>query len=341
MLKDNQQLFDIFVAKQEYSGKRDKHGRFIYHFSNYKDVLIPIVSEYLMSKGFHVEWGDGYKFAACLTHDVDTVYPSWRYTIFSSLKMFSSLQIKNGLNRVIAKVNMDKRKNPFWNFNKIMEIEKKFNAKSTFFFKATNKDPANWIYNIESLKDELEHISDNGFEIGLHGGYYSYNNPQALQEEKIRLEKVLGKPIVGIRMHYLRFEVPYTWRMLKDIGFKYDTTFGYPDMPGFRNGMCYPFKPYDLFHEEVIDILEIPLNVMDNTLFHIGLEKGWNIMKKIIDYTQKYSGVVTILWHNTTFDEVFWGNWSKIYNKLLHYLAEKKAWITTAEDIYKYWSKNF
>jgi len=56
LLKDNQQLFDIFVAKQEYSGKRDKHGRFLYSFSNYKDVLRPIVSEYLVSKGFHVKW---------------------------------------------------------------------------------------------------------------------------------------------------------------------------------------------------------------------------------------------------------------------------------------------
>jgi len=52
----SESLFDIFVAKQEYSGKRDKHGRFLYGFSNYKDMLRLIVSEYLMSKGFHVEW---------------------------------------------------------------------------------------------------------------------------------------------------------------------------------------------------------------------------------------------------------------------------------------------
>ncbi|NAZ25418.1 MAG: hypothetical protein GU357_06640 [Thermofilum sp.] len=340
LLKDNQNLFDIFVARDEYSCKKDKYGRCLYKYIKNKDVLRPIVSEYLFKKGFYLEWPDGFKFAVCLTHDIDTIYPSWRYTIFTSLKLLSRFQIKAGVDRLIAKVS-ETTKNPFWNFKKIMEIEKSYDAKSTFFFKATNKDPAGWIYDIESLKDVLKDISDEGFEIGLHGGYYSFNNPHALLEEKIRLEKVLGRPVIGIRMHYLRFEIPYTWRMLKDIGFKYDTTFGYPDMPGFRNGICYPFKPYDLYQKEIIDILEIPLNVMDNTLFHIGIEKGWEIVKKIIYYTEKYSGVVTILWHNTTFDNVFWGNWSKFYNKLLHYLAEKKAWITTAEDIYKYWSKNF
>jgi len=55
LLKDEQQLFDIFVAKQEYSGKKDRHGRFLYRFSNYTDVLRPIVSEYLVSKGFSME----------------------------------------------------------------------------------------------------------------------------------------------------------------------------------------------------------------------------------------------------------------------------------------------
>jgi hypothetical protein len=50
----SESLFDIFVAKQEYSGIKDEHGCFLYRFYNYKDVLRPIVSEYLVSKGFHV-----------------------------------------------------------------------------------------------------------------------------------------------------------------------------------------------------------------------------------------------------------------------------------------------
>ena len=53
----NKDLFDIFVAKQEYEGRRDRYGRFLHQFSNNKDVLRPIVSDYLINNGFlDVEW---------------------------------------------------------------------------------------------------------------------------------------------------------------------------------------------------------------------------------------------------------------------------------------------
>jgi len=146
--------------------------------------------------------------------------------------------------------------------------------------------------------------------------------------------------VLGVRMHYLRFQVPSTWKLLSKVGFKYDTTFGYPDMPGFRNGMCHPFKPYDLNEDREIDILEIPLIVMDTTLYgymNISPVEAYELIKRLIDITEKYSGVITILWHNNTFDEVRYGEWSKLYEKILKYLKEKKAWMTSCKEIYSYW----
>jgi peptidoglycan/xylan/chitin deacetylase (PgdA/CDA1 family) len=186
----------------------------------------------------------------------------------------------------------------------------------------------------------LGYIIDASCEVGLHGGYYSYNDPKTLKEEKNRLEKALGKSVIGIRMHYLRFDVPSTWRMLANLGFKYDTTFGYPDMPGFRNGMCHPFKPYDLEKNQEINILEIPLTIMDGSLFKMNFEEAWSLIKILVENVEKNAGLITILWHNTTFDEVFWGKWSKLYAKILQLLKERKAWMATAEDIYKYWVQN-
>ena len=57
-----------------------------------------------------------------------------------------------------------------------MQLEEKYDAKSTFFFLATEKDPVRLRYNIEDIEEKLGEIKDRGFEIGLHGGYYSYNN---------------------------------------------------------------------------------------------------------------------------------------------------------------------
>ena len=141
-------------------------------------------------------------------------------------------------------------------------------------------------------------------------------------------------------MHFLRFAVPHTWRLLAELGFKYDTTFGYPDMPGFRNGMCHPFKPYDLCMKKEIDILEIPLIVMDSSLFKMPIGEAWMVIKGLIEITEKNKGIITILWHNSTFDEIFCGQWTKLYEKILQLLKERNAWMTSGEEVYNYWTKN-
>ena len=335
----NKDLFDIFVAKQEYDGRKDRYGRFLYQFSNNKDVLRPVVSDYLINNGFDVEWPENHRFAACLTHDVDSIYPSWKYAFFTTAKFALKLRPQESLGRLIGKIRKDNSQNPYWNFKEILELEARYGGKSSFYFKATSTDLVGWIYDIENLTDEFGNIIDMGGEVGLHGGYFSYNNPKELKKEKERLEKALGKKVIGIRMHYLRFDVPGTWRLLADLGFKYDTTFGYPDMPGFRNGMAHPFKPYDLYLEEEIGILEIPLIVWDGSLFKMPIDEAWAVIKGLIEVTEKNKGVITIIWHNNTFDEIFCGRWAKLYEKILQFLKGKKAWMTSGEQIYDYWTK--
>jgi len=328
-------LFDIFVNREEYRAKKDKLGRFLYQFSSNKDVLRPVVSNYLVDKGFlSVKWPKGHTFAACLTHDVDILYPSWKYALFIASKLCLNLKPKEGLGRIINKVKKNQLLNPYCNFKDILKLEKRYGAKSSFYFLSESKE-------LGYITEELGYITDMGWEIGLHGGYHSYNNPEKLKKEKARLEKILGKRVCGIRMHFLRFQVPDTWKLLADLGFKYDTTFGYPDMVGFRNGMCHPFKPHDLETEEEIDILEIPLIVMDATLhnsMHLHPSEAWRIVKKLIDVTEKSHGVITILWHNNVFDEILWGKWTNLYEQILKHLYKENAWMTSAEDIYEFWT---
>jgi len=51
-IKSNKPLFDVFVAKQEYGGKRDRFGRFLYEFSSNKNALEPVGSSILLTKMF-------------------------------------------------------------------------------------------------------------------------------------------------------------------------------------------------------------------------------------------------------------------------------------------------
>jgi peptidoglycan/xylan/chitin deacetylase (PgdA/CDA1 family) len=189
----------------------------------------------------------------------------------------------------------------------------------------------------------MQNIVDRGCEIGLHGGYHNYNNISAILKEKEKLEKILGKKIIGYRNHFLRFKVPDTWTILSKAGFKYDTTLAYAEMIGFRNGMCHPFKPFNLNINKEIDILEIPLIIMDGTLskyMHLNLNKSWELCKNLIDEVDKYNGVLTLVWHNDSFDEIYFKDRCRLYKKILNECYKREAWMTSGKEIWSWWNKN-
>jgi len=253
-----------------------------------------------------------------------------------------SLREREGTLRkyIHSTLSEDNNKSPYMNFDQIMQLEEKYGAKSSFYFLTAKEDPRRFRYDIEDTENELGLILDKGWEVGLHGGYYSYDEFNKIEVEKNDLVKVLGKEIIGFRNHYLRFKVPDSWELLSKAGFKYDTTIGYNDMIGFRNGMCHPFRPYNLTEKRSIDILEIPLVIMDGALFEVtnSFEDAWQYTKKLIDVVETYHGVITILWHNYVFNCPFRRQWKKLYEKILAYGYEKNAWMTSGEEIYKWWT---
>jgi len=334
LLKKNNDLWNLFTRAEEYNSETlDKHKRFLHQYSEYQHIFKPKVSEFLVKNGFKFQWPDNHKFAVCLTHDIDHIYPSWKYRGFTSLKLASKFKFKKSLARFF------KNENPYLNFRKIISLEKKYDAKSSFYIML---DESN--YDAFELKGELINIIDNLHEVGLHGGYHTYNDLDLMKGEKEKLEGIVCKKIIGYRNHYLKFEIPDTWTLLYKAGFKYDTTLGYADSVGFRNGMCHPFKPFDLNSSKQIDIIEIPLTIMDGTLLQymqLNVEESWQICKRLIDSARDLSGVVTILWHNSFFDEIYRKGWGKLYEKILKYSYENNGWLTSGEEIWKWYKHDF
>lgn len=338
-LKEEKNLWGLFTKREEYlSRDMDHHGRFLYKYSHYKDAIDPVVSRYLHNKYPIPEYSSGKKFSIVITHDIDDIFVPWVHACASLLTLPMTRRLKKTVDLFHGK--FDKKKSPYLNFKEIIKIEEKYGAKSSFYLRTDAKDPIRSSYQIEDINDYLEFIISKGFEVGLHLGYYSFNDQNSIQREKNLLEKSAGTKVLGVRNHYLRFNISETWALLAKAGFKYDTTFGYPDMIGFRNGMCHPFKPYDLINDCEINILEIPLNIMDATFFaymKTDPNRAWSYAKQLIDLAEKFNGVLTILWHNTTFSSPYLSEWQKLFVKILHYGHEKKAWMTSGEEIYEWW----
>ena len=292
-----------------------------------------MVSKFLIENGFKFLWPKNKKFAICLTHDVDNLRRTKVYKYLATAKLVKRMKFKTAFNRFFKKEGLKRE------FEEIMELEKKYKAKSTFYFLSTTKQYPYKSYKIENIKKDLKYINDEGWEIGLHGGYYSYLDLNAIKKEKKKIENIIGKELTGYRNHYLRFKIPDTWQLLAKVGFKHDSTFGYNDMPGFRNGMCHPFKPFDLRKNKEINIVEVPLNIMDVTLFNrmkLDFGEAWKICKNLIDSVKNLGGVITILWHNRSFDEISFPGWKKIYEKILEYGYKNNAWLTSCEEIWRW-----
>jgi len=303
-----------------------------------REILSPDVSRTLVENGLKVELPDEKRFGVCLTHDIDDIYPPFHHTLLSMLHSVKGADLDQLKKHSLWRFS-GKHESPYLNFREIMDIEEEYGAKSSFYFLTAEKDPRRFRYNIEDAGAYMGEIVDRGWEVGLHGGYYSYDNYEEMVREKQRLESVLGRPVIGFRNHYLRMKINQSWKMLSKAGFKYDTTLGFNNVVGFRNGMCHPFRPYDTEEDRALDILEIPLNIMDIALFEYAdsFSHAWEMAKQILDTGAKYNGVITVLWHNNIFSSPNLKDWKKLYVKILDYCNQKNAWITSCGDIYEWW----
>jgi peptidoglycan/xylan/chitin deacetylase (PgdA/CDA1 family) len=330
ILQKDPAIWALFTRMEEYQSTiRDKYDRFSYYASNDRDIFEPKASEYLVKNGFSLEYPENKPFAVCLSHDIDELYKTNGTKVFEALVQLRDSRLSAG-KESLAQIRS--KKIPFWNFSDIAALEDKYGAKSSFYFMVENPGDRDYNYDIEDCETIIGELSDGGWDIGLHGGHTTYHDPDAMKEKKKRLENVLKNKVAGYRNHYLRFTVPGSWEFLSQAGFLYDSTLGYHDCAGFRNGMCHPFRPFNRSTGKGIDIVEVPLTIMDTTLTnHMNLDPStsWDLAKRLIDTVASCHGTISILWHNYSFS----GDQRRLYEKILKYCAEKDAWMTSAREI--------
>ena len=353
--------FDIIASSfyflsgwQEYISKeRDSIGRFPYEESIQRklDIIeIPVVNYFfdilktVIEKAYSVslnsyDW-ETHEFATCITHDIDKCNSAWFEGSFSELKKGNILSpIKLVFKRFF-------RKDDWFNFNKIYELEKKYNASSSFYFLPYNKKRnglANADYDIKSkkIKKEIEKIIKNGSEVGIHGSVGTHNNFNDFKNDLLKLDR----KIIGNRFHFLQFEINKTPQILEKAGINYDSTLYFAEHIGFRNSFCHPFYIYDIENDRISNVLEIPLNVMDGTLAmekYMKVERDKAVAKvfKLIQEIKKFNGCFTLLWHNTYYSEYKYSGWYDVLVKILNYCEEENSCFANGEEVLNIYTKH-
>lgn len=263
-------------------------------------------------------WPNWNEYAVCISHDVDKISESKRH-IWKIRKRFSKLTVIKALLGI---------SNPYNDLKLYAKLEKKYGVGSSFYF-LTNE------YDFKKITKDIQLLKENNKDIGLHGGFGTHNDVTKLKDEKEKLEKIIEKPVIGIRQHFLKFEFPNTWITQNEAKILYDTTVGFNDKIGFKLGIALPFFPPDR-DLNMLPLIELPLIIMDAAVW-TGLklteETALQIIQQIRDIIKENYGLLTILWHNN----VLRMHGGRIYRDILNLLVNQSVYNVSGAEVAKWW----
>ena len=254
------------------------------------------------------------------TIDVDNAYCYLEKgivrTVAASLRSLVNLDFEGLTQRI--KVLIGKEKDPYDTFEYLLDLQSKYEFKSIYFFLLADYGHNDKNIPVTSKKFQalIKSMADY-VQVGIHPSWASSKDSSKLPKEIKRLEIITNREITRSRQHFLKLDLPTTYRRLIDLGIREDYTMGYASQVGFRAGTSLPFYFYDLDMETQTQLLIHPFAVMDGTLneyMELPVDDAQYLVKELMDRVKKVNGTFISLWHNETVsDNRHWQDWKQVY----------------------------
>ncbi len=306
---------------------------------------------------------DGYRFVACLTHDVD--HPSiflhkWDRTMCGFMYRAVVGSLGNAFRGRMPARDLFRNwiaalklpfvylgcSRDFWRDfgDRYLDLEK--GVPSTFFVipfrgkpgrKHDGQAPAFRAarYGAADIRDVIAKLTSAGCEVGLHGIDAWVDSSEARKElEEIR--RLTGASEIGVRMHWLYYD-ERSPAILDEAEAEYDSTVGYNETVGYRAGTTQAYKPF-----QAARLLELPMHVMDTAMFYpayLGLSsrQAVPLLNRMVENAVEFGGCFTINWHDRSLDSE--RLWLAPYSYLVQELKRQGAWFATAGQAVSWFRK--
>lgn len=326
-------LFTLSRLEETLCKQRDEHGRFPASASSalaHKFLERPILDEH------------GLAFEQVLSH----LLPSWRSRPRALLLKLSHdideigipFQLKTSIGHTVKRRHPGATLRDFLSTVRVAEptelalvrrlaaISHLRGLHSSFYWKASARGPRDSGYDPADprIQRVVHRLQEHGFEMGVHPGYETFGARTDLAGEVDRLRCALRLNSLGGRQHYLRWS-QQTWLDWEACGLSYDSSLGYAEHFGFRAGTAYPYRPWSLQENREVDLIEVPLILMDCTpvkYMQLCRAEMLDRVKAIIQRTAQTGGVFTLLWHNTPLLDRDYDGW---YESILDMLSAAKS----------------
>ena len=304
----------------------------------------------------------GHSFAVCLTHDIDFVgirnhkfnHTMWGFLYRSTVGAVRDL-FRNRISLArLFDIWCSAASLPFvylgwardfWEpFEWYLRVEK--NLPATYFlipFKrlAGERVPVPHAsrratsYDVSDISHWTATLQKEHCELGVHG-IDAWHNVDKGRAELARIAGITGGAAVGIRMHWLLRDAN-TASILEECGYDYDSTAGYNETIGYRNGTTQVFRPLG-----AKTLLELPMHIQDGALFFPGRldlsePEAEKSCQALVSNANDFGGVLTVLWHDRSHGpERFWGDF---YARFVQTLRSQGVWFGTAGQVVGWFRK--
>lgn len=207
----------------------------------------------------------------------------------------------------------------FWLANE----DKYYSIKSSFYFMGygtNNKYDDNYFCeNTDYMKYSIKKITQIGHSIGFHPGFDSYINKLVWKMQKNSLQDLCEFPLTEGRQHYLRYKLPFTWRIFEENGFTLDTGLSLANKLGYRAGTGSIFSAYDVISRRSMNLKILPLICMDAMMTYMNCtyEIFFEQIKEYINKAKKYNMPICLLFHNSFFSGKHITLRKNMYRKIL------------------------
>lgn len=314
--------------------KRDELGRFpeSEHLSvRFNFAQRPIVNEYLVGIKAALQDLDCRipdlvrSYSVFPEHDIDTAerFPDgfkWMKSLLGDLFQGRGPQaVQNTWNSGISRF-LKKGLDPFEKYDFLMDVSESAGLKSCFYFIGGQGIDSD-LYPLQSkrLYGSMQRIRERGHSFAFHPGLETYKNPELYEIELKRIHQLLPEATT-VRQHYLQFKLPYTLRLAADKALKLDTSLGFKDRIGFRNGICYSYPFFDILLRKPMNIEVSSFCLMDMALWRMGLngDEALKVFKDLADTIHSYQGDFRFIWHNSSFEVAEWVDLSASYRDYVH-----------------------
>lgn len=309
-------IFFILTRYEEYLPyKKDEFGRFPHQASvAYKEdfLHLPLINIWLedfrsliSSKNpqFQIP---GSQFQFIPTYDIDI---AWSYRNKGSMNnagniLKSILKLKFAQARHRFKVIQKKLDDPFDSYEWMDRLHSQYDLKPIYFFLVAiekGKYDKNISVTNEEFRELIKSISKK-YETGIHPSWASGDHPGFIKKEKDLLADICHKNIDTSRQHFIRMELPATYRELLQVGIHHDHSMGYGSINGFRASYTNSFYWYDLKNDKQTDLKIHPFCFMDANAYYeqkLSAEEALIEMMQYYEVIKSVNGTMITLWHNS------------------------------------------